>query len=82
MKTLYVYTTNNCALCEQAKTFLNNLGIPYQEMNADHTTWMHNWLRQEGHTKFPVFYADEHVFMKGDWRIVGTMTKQEILERL
>ena len=82
MKTLYIYTKNGCPECDSAKKYIKNLGIEYTEINSDRELWARDWLASEGHKEFPVFYADENIFMRGSWRIVGTMTKDEILDRL
>lgn len=82
MKTLYIYTKNGCPDCDSAKKYIKNLGIEYIEINSDRELWARDWLSSEGHKEFPVFYADENIFMRGSWRIVGTMTKDEILDRL
>ena len=82
MKTLYIYTKNGCPECDSAKKYIKNLGIEYNEINVDREFWARDWLASEGHKEFPVFYADENIFMRGSWRIVSTMTKDEILDRL
>lgn len=82
MKTLYIYTKNGCPECDSAKKYISNLGIGHTEINVDRERWARDWLASEGHQTFPVFYADEDVFMRGSWRIVGTMTQQEIFSRL
>jgi glutaredoxin-like protein NrdH len=82
MKTLYIYTKNGCPECDSAKKYIKNLGIDYTEINASREPWARDWLISEGHKEFPIFYADEDIFMRGSWRIVGTMTKDEILDRL
>lgn len=35
MKTITVYTTNNCAYCLQVKGWLKSKGLPYEEINVE-----------------------------------------------
>lgn len=82
MKTLFVYTRNECGNCVEAKVFLNELEIPYTEINVDNDYDGLEFLHRNGDKYLPQFYTDDRKFMPGGWNTVRTMRQHEILERL
>lgn len=82
MKTLFVYTRNGCGDCADAKNFLNELGIPYVEINVEHDLEGLEFLHGQGDRYLPQFYTDDRKFMPGGWRTVRTMKQHEILAKL
>lgn len=82
MKTLFVYTKSGCAGCTEAKVFLNNLNIPYVEINVEQNPKSADFLHSQGDKYLPQFYTDSGRFIPGGWKAVKTMRHQEILDRL
>ena len=82
MKTLTVYTKPGCQYCAAAKTYLNENGIEYIEIDITLNEDKADWLRSQGHKSLPVIYAGEEPLVNGGWNTLKTMRKQEIMERL
>lgn len=82
MKTLFVYTKYGCTGCLEAKLFLEDLNIPYVEINVEDDLEGLNFLHSQGDKFLPQFYTDDRKFMPGGWNTVKTMRQHEILERL
>lgn len=82
MKTLTVYTKPGCQYCAAAKTYLNENGIEYIEIDITLNEDKLEWLRSQGHKSLPVIYAGEEPLVNGGWNTLKTMRKQEIMERL
>jgi glutaredoxin len=83
MKTLHVYTKHGCGSCFEAKKFLQQLAIPFEEINIDNDTVGLHFLQSQGERYLPQFYTSEgKKFMPGGWNTVRTMRHHEILDRL
>ena len=82
MKTLTVYTKPGCQYCAAAKTYLNENGIEYIEIDITVNEDKADWLRSQGHKSLPVIYAGDEPLINGGWNTLKTMRKQEIMERL
>jgi glutaredoxin len=82
MKTLTVYTKPGCQYCTAAKTYLNEHGIDYVEIDITLNEDKADWLRSRGHKTLPVIYAGDEPLINGGWTTLKTMRKHEIMERL
>ena len=82
MKTLFVYTKSGCAGCTEAKVFLNDLNIPYVEINVEQDPKSADFLHSQGDKYLPQFYTDSGRFIRGGWKAGKTRRHQEILDRL
>lgn len=82
MKLLNVYTRENCGACIEAKLFLDNLQIPYKEINVDYDQNGLAFLQQNNDKYLPQFYVNGQKMMHGGWNIVRTMRKHEIMQRI
>lgn len=82
MKTLNVYTRQGCGSCIEAKKFLQELNIPYVEINIDADAVGLHFLQSQGDRYLPQFYVENKKFMPGGWNTVQTMRQHEILDRL
>ena len=82
MKTLYVYTRPGCGSCIEAKNFLNQLKIPYTEININVDAVGLQFLQNQGDRYLPQFYVEGKKFMPGSWNTIRTMRQHEILDRL
>jgi len=61
---LLVYTKDNCGYCNKAKTYLDNNGVAYKELNLDHSRqarMQHKRMKARG----------VPVFLKGSQRMNG-----------
>lgn len=82
MKVLTVYTKPGCQYCAAAKTYLNEHGIEYVEIDITLNEDKADWLRSQGHRSLPVIYAGNEPLVNGGWSTLKTMRKHEIMERL
>ena len=82
MKTLLVYTKQGCSGCIEAKNFLNELDIPYTEVDVELNQNSADFLIQQGDKFLPQFYANGRRFVPGGWKSLKTMRQHEILDRL
>lgn len=82
MKTLLVYTKQGCRGCVEAKNFLDDLEIPYTEVDVESNTNGADFLIQQGDKFLPQFYASGKKFVPGGWKSLKTMRQNEILNRL
>ena len=82
MKTLYVYTKKGCGGCIAVKNFLNELEIPFVELDIGHNQLANEKIQKDGHRFVPQIYADDKLFMPGGWNTIKTMRRHEILARL
>jgi glutaredoxin len=82
MKVLTVYTKPGCQYCAAAKTYLNENGIEYVEIDITLNEDKIEWLREKGHKALPVIYVGDEPLVNGGWNTLKTMRKHEIMERL
>jgi glutaredoxin 3 len=74
-----VYSKNHCPHCDQAKSFLRNKGIDYQEVRIDQDDEARNFIVAQGHRTVPQIYMDGKIFVEGGWQGLSKMTADEIL---
>jgi len=82
MKTLTVYTKPNCIYCANAKDYLKNLDIQFEEVDVMSDSNIRDKLVAAGHKTLPVIYAGDKPLVPGGYNALKTMRKEEILERL
>ena len=82
MKTLLIYTKQGCNGCLEAKNFLDDLDIPYTEIDVGLDQHSADFLIQQGDKFLPQFYSDGKRFIPGGWKSLKTMRQNEILDRL
>lgn len=63
MKNITIYTKNNCAHCESAKTLLQNKGLRYQEIDVSHddNKLIEMVTRSKQRTVPQIFIGDNHI---------------------
>ena len=63
MKAIKVYTTTYCIYCVRAKKMLNDLGLPFEEINVEDDDAKRDWLvGATGRTTVPqIFIGDESI---------------------
>ncbi|HEX8772509.1 MAG TPA: glutaredoxin family protein [Pyrinomonadaceae bacterium] len=64
MPSIKMYTTTWCGDCRQAKRFLTERGIAYEEINIEQTEGAAEFVMQlnDGKRKVPTFEVDGRVF--------------------
>lgn len=82
MRTLYLYTKQDCGGCQEAKDILNKFSIPYSEINIDEDQSVARWLRLQGINYVPVLFVEGKLLVPGGIKSLRTMRRHEILERL
>jgi glutaredoxin len=82
MRTLLVYTKQGCNGCLEAKNFLDDLNIPYTEVDVEFNQHSADFLIQQGDKFLPQFYSNGKKFIPGGWKSLKTMRQSEILDRL
>lgn len=60
MKDIKVYTGSHCWFCEQAKTLLKRLNLPFEEINLDNEPELRRQLSEEnnGFRTIPMIFVD------------------------
>lgn len=82
MKTLTVYSKDNCPYCIRAKQYLDRLGIEYEEINVSTDPTMREWLKARGHRTVPQIYLGDELFVEGGCDGLTKLTKAEIITKL
>ncbi len=57
--TIILYTTSECPMCQQVKKFLDDLGIPYEERNAQEYA---SYLLSQGFMTVPLVEIDGVIY--------------------
>jgi glutaredoxin len=77
-----VYSKANCPYCDQAKAFLKNKNINYQEVRIDQDTEARDFVMSQGHRTVPQIYMDGKIFVEGGWQGLSKMTAEDILSEI
>ena len=70
--TIILYTSSQCPMCKEVKKFLEDLGIPYEERNAQEYA---NYLLSKGFITVPLVEVDGVIY-----RVHSLATLISILE--
>jgi len=76
---LTLYSKSACPNCVSAKSYLNNLGIDYNEINIEDDPSARDFLLHQGHRSVPQIYNNDHV-IPGGWLSLQKMSKEQILQ--
>lgn len=79
---LTVYSKENCPFCVQAKNYLKNLDIDYQEVRVDQDSQAREFIVAQGHRTVPQIYQDGELFVAGGWQGLSKLNKQAIQQRI
>jgi len=74
-----VYSKSACPNCVSAKSYLNTLGIEYNEVNVEEDSSAREFLLNQGHRSVPQIYNDNHI-IPGGWLSLQKMSKEQILK--
>ena len=58
-----IYSKNNCQACDQAKNYLKNHGVAYEEVKIDQVPAAREFLLNEGHRSVPQIYKGGSLFV-------------------
>lgn len=76
-----IYSKYNCPYCNQAKQYLENMNINYQEINIETDNQAREFVVSRGHRSVPQIYVGEHLLVEGGWQGLSKLSSQEILDR-
>ena len=79
---LTVYSKNNCAFCVQAKNFLSQKNIPFQEIKIDENAEAKSFILAEGHRTVPQIYHGDKLFVQGGYQGLTKLTEDQLKEKL
>ncbi|MDT2806474.1 glutaredoxin-like protein NrdH [Vagococcus lutrae] len=65
MKTITLYTKNNCPQCKMTKRFLTQKDVTFEEINIDEQPQYIDWLKEQGHRTVPVLTTNESMTIVG-----------------
>ncbi|EST90717.1 MULTISPECIES: glutaredoxin-like protein NrdH [Vagococcus] len=65
MKTITLYTKNNCPQCKMTKRFLAQKDVTFEEINIDEQPQYIDWLKEQGHRTVPVLTTNESMTIVG-----------------
>ncbi|MDT2817630.1 glutaredoxin-like protein NrdH [Vagococcus lutrae] len=65
MKTITLYTKNNCPQCKMTKRFLAQKDVIFEEINIDEQPQYIDWLKEQGHRTVPVLTTNESMTIVG-----------------
>lgn len=82
MNVLYLHSKHGCGACQEAKALLEQLEIPYVELNVELDRAALLRLNRDQHKYVPQFYIDDVTYISGGLRTLRTMRKEEILDIL
>lgn len=80
--TLRVYTSPSCPYCVQAKRYLKEGGVEFEELNIANNAEAGEFLRRHGHRSVPQIYIDDHLFVPGGYQGLSNLTYDEINEKI
>lgn len=76
-----IYSKYNCPYCVQAKQYLENMNINYQEVNIELDNQAREFVVSRGHRSVPQIYLGENLLVEGGWQGLSKLNSQEILDR-
>lgn len=79
---IIVYSKNNCPFCVNAKKFLENKNINYQEVNIETDSTAREFILAQGHKSVPQIYVGDRLLVSGGWQGLSQLTTEEILNRI
>lgn len=77
-----VYSKANCAYCDQAKHYLKNKNINFQEVRIDQDAEARDFVMGQGHRTVPQIYMDGKIFVEGGWQGLSNMTAEDIIAEI
>lgn len=79
---LTVYSKTVCPYCVQAKNYLSNKNIAFNEINIEEDQTARDFIVSQGHRTVPQIYFNGSLFVEGGWQGLSKMSEQQIIERI
>lgn len=79
---LTIYSTAVCPYCTNAKRFLDQHSIPYQERRVDSDPENMKFIRDRGHRTVPQIYLGDELFVEGGWDGLKTQDPAQLRLRM
>jgi len=79
---LTVYSKANCAFCVQAKNYLKQKNIDFDEVRIDEDSKAKEFILGEGHRTVPQIYYNGQLFVEGGFQGLVKLTEEQIKEKL
>ena len=79
---LTVYSKTVCPYCVQAKNYLSNKNIAFNEINIEEDQAARDFIVSQGHRTVPQIYFNGSLFVEGGWQGLSKMSEQQIIERI
>ena len=80
--TLTVYSKTVCPYCVQAKNYLKQNNIDFQEINIEQDEQAREFIMSQGHRTVPQIYFLGRVFVEGGWQGLSKMSREDILNEI
>lgn len=79
---LTIYSKTVCPYCTNAKRFLDQHSIPYEERLVDSDTEHLKFIRDRGHRTVPQIYLGDKLFVEGGWDGLKTQDPAQLRLRM
>ena len=79
---LTVYSKTVCPHCTQAKQYLDQLGVPFAEINIEQDSQAREFVVSAGHRSVPQIYLNGTLFVEGGWQGLSKLSADQINARL
>lgn len=79
---LTVYSKANCSFCVQAKNYLKQKNIDFDEIRIDEDSKAKEFILEEGHRTVPQIYYNGQLFVEGGFQGLVKLTEEQIKEKL
>lgn len=80
--TLTVYSKTVCPYCVQAKNYLKQNKIDFEEINIEQDDQARDFIMSQGHRTVPQIYLNGELFVSGGWEGLSKMGIDTIRQRL
>jgi glutaredoxin 3 len=79
---LTVYSKTVCPYCVQAKNYLKNSNIEFEEINIEDTPRAREYIMQAGHRTVPQIYYNGKLFVDGGWQGLSKLSVEDIMREI
>lgn len=82
MNQLQLFTLKNCEGCENLKQYLSSIGIEYVTVDIGVNQWAAQLMKENQLKTVPQIFFQDQIFVRGGFRSIKTMRKDEIINRM
>ena len=79
---LTVYSKTVCPYCVQAKNYLKNNKIEFDEINIEDTPAACEYIMKSGHRTVPQIYYNGKLFVEGGWQGLSKLSGEDIMREI